>query len=129
MKKRFKVISAVMGLIMILGACGGGGGNGNSSSEKNKQQEGVVIKTNNRSPGTLDPALAEGTHDSWPINHLYEGLMSYDKEGKLQPAVAKEMPKIENNGLKYTFKIKEGLKWSNGDEITAEDFEYSGKEL
>lgn len=127
MKKRFKVISAVMGLIMILGACGGGGGNGNSSSEKNKQQEGVVIKTNNRSPGTLDPALAEGTHDSWPINHLYEGLMSYDKEGKLQPAVAKEMPKIENNGLKYTFKIKEGLKWSNGDEITAEDFEYSWK--
>lgn len=55
MKKRFKVISAVMGLIMILGACGGG--NGNSSSEKNKQQEGVVIKTNNRSPGTLIPHL------------------------------------------------------------------------
>ena len=57
MKKRFKVISAVMGLIMILGACGGGGGNGNSSSEKNKQQEGVIIKTNNKNPGTLDPAL------------------------------------------------------------------------
>ena len=55
MKKRFKVISAVMGLIMILGACGGG--NGNSSSEKNKQQEGVVIKTNNRSPVYWIPHL------------------------------------------------------------------------
>ena len=44
MKKRFKVISAVMGLIMILGACGGGGGNGNSSFEKKKQQEGVATQ-------------------------------------------------------------------------------------
>ena len=77
------------------------------------------------SRGSLDPALAQGTHESYLLNHLFTGLLRYDKDGNLAPGMAKEMPTVSEDGLTYTFKLKDDVKWSNGDPVTAKDFEFA----
>jgi len=86
-----------------------------------------ILRTNNASePGSLDPALAQGTHESWVLDHTFEGLMKLDKDGKVVPGMAKEY-KISEDDLTYTFVLRDDIKWSNGDPVTAQDFEFSWK--
>ncbi|MGE6376175.1 peptide ABC transporter substrate-binding protein [Peribacillus muralis] len=128
-KSKFSVLALLMAIMLILAACNGGsketskeneGGSGDSSKEK-------VLNVNNSSePGSLHPANAQGTHESWILAHTFEGLTKKTEEGKIVPGNA-ESWKISEDGLKWTFKLKEGLKWSNGDPLTAHDFEYAWK--
>ncbi|MBU5440134.1 peptide ABC transporter substrate-binding protein [Tissierella sp. MSJ-40] len=86
-----------------------------------------ILRTNNGSePGSLDPALAQGTHESWVLDHTFEGLMKLDKNAKLVEGMAKEY-KVSDDSLTYTFTLRDDIKWSNGDPVTAEDFEFSWK--
>ncbi|EFI42086.1 peptide ABC transporter substrate-binding protein [Peptoniphilus sp. oral taxon 386] len=120
-KKLTSLICLLVVFSFLLTACGKGN---TAGGDNGAAEEGQILYTVNHSePGSLDPALAQGTHESWILNHLYTGLLSYDKEGKLVDGMA-EMPTISEDGLTYTFKIKDGMKWSNGDPVTAEDFAY-----
>ena len=48
-----------------------------------------ILKSNNSSePGSLDPALAQGTHESWVLENVFEGLMTFDEKGELVPGMA-----------------------------------------
>lgn len=86
-----------------------------------------ILRTNNTSePGSLDPALAQGTHESWVLDHVFEGLMKLDPSGKVVEGMAKEV-KVSDDDLTYTFTLRDDAKWSNGDQVTAEDFEFSWK--
>jgi oligopeptide transport system substrate-binding protein len=86
-----------------------------------------ILRTNNTSePGSLDPALAQGTHESWVLDHVFEGLMKLDSSGKVVEGMAKEV-KVSDDDLTYTFTLRDDAKWSNGDPVTAEDFEFSWK--
>ena len=50
-----------------------------------------ILRTNNSSePGSLDPALAQGTHESWILDHTFEGLMKIDQDLKVVPGMAKD---------------------------------------
>lgn len=87
-----------------------------------------ILRTNNSSePGSLDPALAQGTHESWVLDHTFEGLMKINSDLEIVPGVADGEPEISDDNLTYTFKIREDAKWSNGDPVTAHDFEFSWK--
>ena len=124
----FKKIKSLAGLILVLAlvltGCGGKD-SANKSGGTEDGDSGQILYTANRSePGTLDPALAQGTHESWILNHLFTGLLAYDEEGNLVPGMA-DMPEVSEDGLHYTFKIKDGMKWSNGDPVTAKDFEFA----
>lgn len=91
--------------------------------------EGKILYTNNTSePGSLDPALAQGTHESWVIDHVFEGLMKKDAEGNLVGGMAKDYT-LSEDGLTYTFELRDDIKWSNGEPVTAHDFEYSWKRV
>ncbi len=118
MKRKFTTImSLILVAVILITGCSGGG--------TNKAPK--IIRSNNSSePGSLDPALAQGTHESWTLEHIFEGLMKRDKEGKIVPGMAKEY-KLANDNVTYTFKLRDGIKWSNGDPVTAHDFEYSWK--
>lgn len=126
----FKKVKSLAGLILVLALVLTGCGEKNSANtsggaEADSSSSGQILYTANKSePGTLDPALAQGTHESWILNHLFTGLLAYDEEGNLVSGMA-EMPEISEDGLHYTFKIKDGMKWSNGDPVTAKDFEFS----
>ena len=75
-------------------------------------------------PAHLDPALNSTVDGACLAENSFEGLMTYDGEGKLIPAQA-ESYEVSEDGLTYTFTMRDGLKWSNGDPLTAKDFEYS----
>lgn len=124
----FKKIKSLAGLILVLAliltGCGGKDSADKSGGAKDGSSGQILYTANRSEPGTLDPALAQGTHESWILNHLFTGLLAYDEEGNLVPGMA-DMPEISEDGLHYTFKIKDGMKWSNGDPVTAKDFEFS----
>ena len=86
-----------------------------------------ILRTNNAfEPGSLDPALAQGTHDSWVLDHTFEGLTKKDVDGKIVLGMAKEY-KLADDDVTYTFTLRDDIKWSNGDPVTAYDFEFAWK--
>ena len=128
-KSKFSVLSLFLAMILVLAACNGGSKETSKEKEEgtNKSTEPKVLNLNNSSePGSLHPAKAQGTHDSWILNHTFEGLTKKTEEGEIVPAVAESWETSED-GKTLTFKLKDGLKWSNGDPITANDFEYAWK--
>lgn len=96
------------------------------SSTTSKGGEKILRSNNSSEPGSLDPALATGTHESWVLENVFEGLMTFDEKGELVKGMAKDY-KMSNDGLTYTFTIRDDAKWSNGDPVTAEDFEFTWK--
>lgn len=78
--------------------------------------------------GSLDPHKVSGDWENRVVGDLFEGLMTEDAFGKpiLGTAASYEM---SEDGLTYTFKLKEGLKWSDGTALTAGDYEYAFKRL
>lgn len=80
-------------------------------------------------PDHLDPALNSSVDGACLAILSFSGLFAYDEEGQLVPEFAEDMPEVSEDGLTYTFKIKEGLKWSDGEVLDAEDFVYSWNRL
>ena len=79
-------------------------------------------------PNKLDPAL-NSTVDGAALAILsFAGLCTYDAEGKVVPDLA-ESYEVSEDGLTYTFTMKDGLKWSDGEELNAEDVAYSWNRL
>lgn len=151
-KQRTLWLALALALVMLLAACGPAaddkateGGtpatDGGAATETGApatdgagtggdEAKAGYIRTNNTSePGSLDPALAQGTHESWVLQHTFEGLMTYDKDGQVVPGMAEAEPVISEDGLTYTFTIKDGMKWSNGDPVTAHDFEFAWRRV
>ncbi len=85
-----------------------------------------LVRGNGAEPTTLDPTLGEGVPGSNVMRDLYETLMTEDSEGNVILGQA-ESYTISDDKTIYTFKIRKDAKWSNGDDVTAADFEYSFK--
>lgn len=128
------VLSLVLMMLLTLSGCMEG-------KQQTQQEKGTEVGKNQTvangepkiirtvsfgEPGSLHPAKAQGTHESWPMNHMFEGLIKKVEGGKLEPGMAKEWS-ASDDGLKYKFILKDGMKWSNGDPVTTYDFEYAWK--
>jgi oligopeptide transport system substrate-binding protein len=72
-------------------------------------------------PGTLDPRLAADNAALAVVGDLYEGLTTETRDGAIVPGAA-EAWTIDADGLAYDFRLREGLRWSNGDPLTAAHF-------
>lgn len=86
-------------------------------------------------PQTIDPALNSAVDGAIMINHMFEGLIKWVDDGEgnamLAPGQAESWEKVVNDDgtVTYTMKMRDGIKWSDGKEVTAGDFEYSWKRL
>ena len=80
------------------------------------------------SPETIDPALNSAVDGANMIIHAFEGLLKFDKDNNIVPGVA-ESYDVSDDGLTWTFHLRDGLKWSDGSDLTAEDFVYSWKRI
>lgn len=86
-------------------------------------------------PETLDPQVTGFDVDISIMKQLYRGLLFYDgPDMNLAPAVAKEIPTTENggiseDGLTYTFNLRDDATWSDGQPVTAGDFVYAFQRL
>jgi len=79
-----------------------------------------------QAPSTLNSHLASGTKDYDAASIVLEPLANYDEAGNLVPVLAEEIPTLENGGIaedlmSITWKLKEGVLWSDGSPFTAED--------
>ena len=77
-------------------------------------------------PDYLDPALNSSVDGACLAANSFSGLYTYNEEGVTTPACA-EGYEVSEDGLTYTVTLKSGLKWSDGSDLTAADFEYSWK--
>ena len=55
------------------------------------------------------------------VNLVYQGLLAYDKDANLVPELAEELPTISDDGTTMTFKLKKGVKFSDGSKFTSKD--------
>ena len=78
-------------------------------------------------PETLDPQKTQTVVEADIVYDLFEGLLTYDAEGKLVPGVALAWT-VSADGLTYDFDLREE-NWSNGDPVTAGDFVFSFRRL
>lgn len=122
----------VVALTMLLAACGNknndgtntagnGGSNGDASAAPQEFRFTLASE-----PPSLDPALMTDAQSSIVAAGLYEGLTRLNTEGQPENAMAEDI-KASEDGKTYTIKIRQDAKWSNGDPVTAHDFEYAWK--
>ncbi|MBU8725269.1 MULTISPECIES: peptide ABC transporter substrate-binding protein [Bacillus] len=125
MKKRWSVVTLMLIFTLVLSACGFSGnksGDSTSSSGEAKTTLNVNISTE---PFSLHPGLANDSTSGSVIRQTFEGLTRINAEGKPENAMASDI-KTSADGKTYTFTLRDA-KWSNGDPVTAEDFEYAWK--
>lgn len=122
MMKKFKFLIMLVALSVVLASCGNAEG---VYSDKGQ----VFRKVIPQDISSLDTALATDTVSFDIYNQVYEGLYTLDKNDKAKPGVAKAMPKESNGGKTLTIDLRKDAKWSNGDPVTAHDFEYAWKRV
>ena len=83
---------------------------------------------NGAEPQDIDPHVVTGVGEHKIITALLEGLVTYSESGEIAPGVAEKWD-ISDDGLVYTFHLRENAKWSNGEPVTAEDFVLSFKRI
>ncbi|ACB84073.1 ABC transporter substrate-binding protein [Natranaerobius thermophilus] len=77
--------------------------------------------------GIFNPVLYSGVYDSWVLGMIFDSLLTVDENGQLttdQRSVAKDY-EISEDGTVYTFHLREGWEFHDGEEITAEDVAFS----
>ncbi|GAB3067114.1 peptide ABC transporter substrate-binding protein [Salinicoccus sesuvii] len=128
--KNFKALLLFLTLTLVLAACNFGGDNGDSSEESTSSEgESGGDKSINLSiasdPPSFHPALATDTTSGAIMASVFEGLTRLDPEGNPEPAMAENID-VSEDGLTYTYTLRDA-QWSNGDPVTAQDFEYAWK--
>ncbi len=122
MKTR-RIISIVLAIVLVFScvAC-------LSGCNKDKASGSEVTVQIGPNPETLDPALNSAVDGGNMLITLFETLLIIDQDNKVQPGQA-EKYEVSDDGLTWTFTMRDGLKWSDGSELNAKDFEYTFKRL
>lgn len=142
--KRYKWLGLLAAFAMVLAACGGTGGDTTTTAGDDTTTTGGGGSTTTAGPGgeageggplnllmwqapsTLNGMLSNGTKDTMGASLVLEPLANFGPETELVPALAEEIPTIENGGhaedlMSITWTLKEGVMWSDGTPVTAED--------
>lgn len=113
--------------LAVLAACGQSKGKEESTKSESVPQ--VINITSEAQISTMDPALAADTTSTLAMNQVYEGLYTVGKDDEFVLGVAKEEPVISDDLTTYTFKLRDDAKWSDGSQVTAEDFVYGWQQI
>lgn len=103
--------------VLILAGCGQGG----FSKRSEGKQDNWLRYAMDATPGTLDPALAQDLVAGDLMRQTVEGLVAINETNEIVPRLA-ESWSVSSDGLVYTFKIREGVRFHSGKVLEAEDF-------
>ena len=122
MKKRFILVTLALAGAIALSGCGGG-------SKSAKKVSGKIL-TIEMGPEveSIDPALNTTNDGANYLTYLFDNLLRTDKDGKVVPSLAQKY-EVSDDGLTWTFHLRDGLKWSDGSDFTANDFVYSWQRM
>ena len=136
MKMRKIAAAAMAGALAVsLAACGSSASTGTtatgeaagSTDATEAGETGFTVQLG-PNPETLDPALNASIDGGNTLLTIEEPLLIIDENNEVQPGQA-ESYTVSEDGLTWTFTLRDGLKWSDGSDLTAADFEYSFKRL
>ena len=85
----------------------------------------VIITSIADDPEVMNPTECSFARSSRVLQNLFTGLYKMDSNGETYIPSLAESYEMSEDGLTYTFTLKDGLKWSDGSDLTAYDFEYS----
>ncbi len=120
MFKKLLVLLLVLSLVLTVV-----GVTGCKKSAETPKVEQVLRYNVGAEPQFFDPRKATGIPEFTMLLNLFDGLMRYNLQGQLVPSIA-EKYEVSDDGLTWTFHLRDA-KWSNGEPVTAYDFEYSWK--
>ena len=142
-KKSISFLALLLVLAMILTACGGAKNNAPAEKGEEKQEatatteepgreDGVLDVCIASEPNSIDPALHSAVDGAIMTHHAFEGLLKWvdDGEGnaKLAPGQAESWD-VSEDGLKWTFHLRDGITWNDGKPVTAQDFVFAWNRL
>lgn len=116
-----KLLASCLGVAMAVSMLAGC----SSKSDSN----GITVNIEDE-PTTLNSIKATGSIDGNVLRHCMEGLVTLDEKDNAAPGVVEVLPTVENGGISkdgktITFKLRKDEKWSNGEPVTAKDFEFA----
>ncbi|MDQ0922718.1 oligopeptide transport system substrate-binding protein [Pseudarthrobacter sp. W1I19] len=121
---RFTRTSKALGIVAIaalaLTGCGAGGGSTEGASDSAGDPNKVITAYNSEPQNPLLPANTNETNGGRVVEMLFEGLRTYDANGKPVNALAESIESADAQN--WTIKVKQGTKFTNGEEITAKTF-------
>ena len=122
MKRLLSMLLCLCLTVSLLAACGGGGDNGGGGSGGQKD---TLIIARPYDSDTLDPVTNSLNQDIWVLENIAEGLVCYSDDGtEVEPLLATDWT-YDEASMTWTFNLREGLKFSDGSDVTAEDIEFS----
>lgn len=109
---------ALLGLCLASSACRGA-----CSDPGGGEAPAMLVFGTLTEPDTLDPLFSENAASAEIVRLLFRDLTTYDDQWRIQPALAAALPEIETStrGARVKWRLKPGLKWSDGHPLTAED--------
>ena len=119
-----KILASTAALAMVATTLTGCGGSGDITAESGKKNLTAAVGGDFALP---DPAIVDDSITANVLAQCYDGLYKLDKDGNVIANLAEDLPTISEDGLTYTIKLKDGLTWSDGTPLTAEDFVWSWK--
>lgn len=90
--------------------------------------EKILLMNNGEEPTSFDPSIGFNAVSWSALNNIMEGLTRMDEDHKAVEATAEKID-VSDDGLTYTFTIRDGAKWSNGDPVVAGDFVFAWKHM
>ena len=122
-KRNMVILTAIA--VVIGGLLSGCSKPATTSSSSTPQNGGTMTVTYSTNPQSIDPRdIYDG--EDWNIGRaLYLGLYDLQTNSQLVTGVAASMPQVSSDGTVYTIKLRNDIKWSNGQPVKAQDFVYS----
>lgn len=129
-----RLVPAALALSLLAAACGGGGGGGKAQQSgaadttvappATPARGGTLVVAISSDPGSLNPAVTSNGGVHTAAEPLFNGLVGWGPDGKLTPELAEKWV-VEGNGTAYRFTLRQGVKWHDGQDFTADDVKFT----
>ncbi|WP_027339340.1 ABC transporter substrate-binding protein [Halonatronum saccharophilum] len=124
-RKGFLMSIALVLMLVILVGCGGQEEvKEESQIAEDQRYGGTYMGRLSSDPPTLDPAHATDTTSTKAIDNIFDGLVRYDEDLNVVPAIAKDWD-ISDDSLTWTFYLRDNVYFHDGNHLTADDVVYS----
>lgn len=107
---------------LAFAACNGDDDDDGGGGVSGERIEGGELTLATVEPDALDPHFSSFSQDISLQRMIWRGLYTLDASNEPQPSMAASLPEISEDGKTYTITLRDGLQWSDGDDLLAEDF-------
>ena len=119
------MLSACAGAVAPAGSGGAAPADQTAAAPGEPVKGGTVIVGTPQEPGVLNPLLISASIEDAVSSFVVEGLVQVDDQGNYYPVLAEALPAVSEDGLQVTYKLKQGVKFSNGDPFTCADVQFT----